>query len=126
MNTSDAALHERLAVLMHDIAALPDWLGTPPVDVHSRNLLGDTPLHVAAVRGDVQAVTDLLGAGADPDIKGEYGFTPLHEAVSQGHCEVARLLLARGASRTEPNDWGKSPTDTARLQNDETMLALLQ
>jgi ankyrin repeat protein len=126
MKASDPALRERLRMLIADIAELPDWFGTPPTDIHSRNALGDTPLHVAAVRGDVQGIADLISAGADLNVKGEHGFTPLHEAVSQRHHEVVRLLLAAGATRTEPNDWGQAPADTARLQNDDIMLALLQ
>jgi ankyrin repeat protein len=126
MNNSDyLSLQERLRVFITECAELPDWVGTPPIDIHSRNLLGDTLLQVAAGQGDIQAVTDLLRAGADLNIRGEYGQTPLLEAVGQRHFEVVRLLLAHGASVAERNDWGCGPADIARLHSDDLMLDLL-
>src|SRR4051794_27205349 len=51
----------------------------------------------AAKAGDLAAVRDLLGAGADVNARrGE----PLIEAVLAGHTEIVQLLLERGA---DPN-----------------------
>ena len=73
-----------------------------PSTMHT-NLIGSSPLFVAASFGRLEVVKALLAAGADPnfrrpDFMGEntYG-APLHTAVSFGHSDVVRLLLEAGA-----------------------------
>ncbi len=75
--------------------------------MHTQNCVGDTPLHIAAIKGDETIVRRLLSAGADPNRKGEHGFTPLHEAIQQGHIGVVELLLKSGADSQIRNDWGQ-------------------
>ena len=115
-----------LQEFLDEIRELPDLLGVEFAGVHTRGVLGDTPLHVAAIRGDARMVGLLLDAGAEIDAHGEYGHTPLHEAIGQMHIEVVRLLLARGASRTVTNDWGQSALDIARLGDKPEIEALLR
>ena len=74
-----------------------------------------TPLHVAALRGDRNAVRHLLDAGADPNAVDEGGCTPLHEALKHPHLQVARMLLAAGAKLDAKNREGVSPREMARL-----------
>jgi Ankyrin repeat len=57
-----------------------------------------TPLHEAAQSGDVELAELLLGLGADPDIRSEWGATPLESAREHGRAAVAELL----ARRTRP------------------------
>ena len=57
----------------------------------------ELPLHIFAIRGDLEACRILVEAGSEVNVPGEHGFTPLHEAVSQGHPEVVKLLLKYGA-----------------------------
>ena len=88
-------------------------------DVNARGNLGNTPLHVAAVWGDVRAIECLLGHGADVNAVGEFGETPLHVAVQIRHPEetatqVVKMLLGYGASTTIKNDLGKTPVDLVR------------
>jgi ankyrin repeat protein len=65
---------------------------------------GDTPLAVAAGRGDIELVKVFLDAGADVNdgtVMPNAGFgkaTALTNAVWGGHQEVVELLLRRGAS----------------------------
>lgn len=96
-----------------EVAELPDFCGISPIGLHTRGHFGDTPLHVAAIRGDVAMIAALLDAGADIGVPGEHGYTPLHEAVSQGHLEAVRLLLARGASTTIVSKFGETPVQLA-------------
>ncbi len=111
---------------LDEIRDLPDFLGVEFAGVHTRGVLGDTPLHVAATRGDARIVGLLLDAGAEIDARGEYGHTPLHEAVGQGHIEAVRLLLARGASRSVYNDWGQTALEIAHLGDRPEIEALLR
>lgn len=74
-------------------------------DVNQKGNFGNSPLHVACVRGDLEEVVALLEAGANPNLKGEHGCTPLHDAVQQEHPEVVKLLLEKGASPTIKSDF---------------------
>jgi uncharacterized protein len=56
----------------------PAELGERRVEVSSRDVDGDTPLHVMAWRDDVVGAEILLAAGADVDAVGDMGTTPLH------------------------------------------------
>jgi len=81
--------------------------------VNDRGNLGNTPLHVAAVWGDVRAINCLLDHGANIDAVGEFGETALHVAVQMRRPEAVETLLARGASRDVRNDLGKTPIELA-------------
>ena len=104
-----------LQSFLDEIKDLPGFvgLGDKFTGVSTRGSFNDTPLHVAAVRGDVHIIGLLLDAGAEIDVRGEYGHTPLHEAVGQGHTEAVKLLLAKGADPRTQNDWGETARDTA-------------
>ena len=51
-----------------------------------------TPLHEAAQTGDVEMARLLLGLGADPNVRSEWGATPLDSARQYGQETVAELL----------------------------------
>jgi len=62
-----------------------EFLELPLDDVNQRGNFGDYPIHVTAMRGDVDELRALIEAGADVNAAGELGHTPLHQAVAQGH-----------------------------------------
>ncbi len=104
---------------------LPEFLGRPLNDVNERGIFGNTPLHVAAVRGDLAELTALLDGGADINAVGELGYTPLHYAVSQEMLEAAELLLSRGAMKTIGDEHGRTPLDLASLRERDAFVRLL-
>ena len=110
-------LSAELQRFLDELRNLPDFVGSgeSAIGVSSRGLFGDTPLHIAAFRGDTRMIALLLDAGAEIDARGEYGHTPLNEAVGQGQVEAARLLLSRGADASIPNDWGQTPKQNAKI-----------
>nr|XP_048696231.1 ankyrin repeat domain-containing protein 12 isoform X3 [Caretta caretta] len=65
--------------------------------VNKRNERGETPLHMAAIRGDVKQVKELISLGANVNVKDFAGWTPLHEACNVGYYDVAKVLIAAGA-----------------------------
>ncbi|XP_067308905.1 ankyrin repeat domain-containing protein 12 isoform X2 [Pseudorasbora parva] len=65
--------------------------------VNKRNERGETPLHMAAIRGDVKQVKELISLGADVNVKDFAGWTPLHEACNLGYYDVAKVLIGAGA-----------------------------
>lgn len=51
-----------------------------------------TPLHYAAIKGNVEIAQILLEAGADPNAKDPLDYTPLHFASQYGHPEIIQLF----------------------------------
>jgi ankyrin repeat protein len=89
------------------------WPFDPPVTVHSRRSDGDTPLHVAAVWGDVVAIELLLRAGADIDAIGDMSRTPLHNAIGQRHLSAAKFLAISGAAIDIVDEFGQTAVQAA-------------
>ena len=114
-----------LQAYLGELTELPEFVELGPVGPRTRGNFGNTPLHVAAVRGEVDAIEALLDAGAEINAAGEHGYTALHEAVEQGQGEVVRLLLARGASVSAHNAEGQRALDIAEwLDNPQTAAML--
>uniref|UniRef100_A0AAY4EIK6 BARD1 protein n=1 Tax=Denticeps clupeoides TaxID=299321 RepID=A0AAY4EIK6_9TELE len=89
-----------------------------------RNHKGETPLHLAAIKGDVEAVRSLLEQGADPNLKDNAGWTPLHEACNHGHLSVVETLLSGGALLNTPGYENDSPLHDA-VKNGHAAIAKL-
>ncbi|XP_006008405.1 ankyrin repeat domain-containing protein 12 isoform X2 [Latimeria chalumnae] len=87
----------------HPIQTPPSQKRTPSSSsrqkdkVNKRNERGETSLHMAAIRGDVKQVKELISLGANANVKDFAGWTPLHEACNLGYYEVAKVLIAAGA-----------------------------
>lgn len=90
---------------------------------------GTTPLHQAAVRGDTETVSRLIGAGADIDAQMTDGFwmgrAPLHNAI-YGHCvDVVEKLLEAGADPNQVDNKGQTPLHEAAREGEAKMAELL-
>ncbi len=64
-----------------------------PSELNFGTFWGETPLHVAAVRGDREMIETLLAAGADKTIKTAKGETPLDQAGRHQRSEEILQLL---------------------------------
>ncbi|XP_033118522.1 ankyrin repeat domain-containing protein 12-like [Anneissia japonica] len=64
---------------------------------NKRNERGETPLHLAAIRGDAEMTKSLIKQGAEVNVQDFAAWTPLHEACNHGSYEVAKVLLKAGA-----------------------------
>ncbi len=85
----------------------PAELGKRKVGLGSRDVDGDTPLHVLVWRGDVYGSKVLITAGADVDAIGDMGETPLHVALTKENAQLVEILLRAGADpdiRSEFNE----------------------
>ncbi|XP_072301156.1 BRCA1-associated RING domain protein 1 [Eucyclogobius newberryi] len=96
--------------------------GSPAV--MKRNHKGETQLHIAAIKGDANAVKELLEQGADPNLKDNAGWTPLHEACNLGHLTVVEILVSRGALLNTPGYENDSPLHDA-VRNGHAAIARL-
>ena len=63
-----------------------------PLDVNSKNLIGITPLHVAALN-NTEACSMLLKYNADVNTITNLGYTPLQYAAKHGHYKSCRWLF---------------------------------
>lgn len=62
------------------------------------NRRGQTPLHVAAAKGNVGIVDLLIRSGCQQDIVDDQGQTAFHVAAANGHTSVALILLRENES----------------------------
>lgn len=70
---------------------LIDW---PKTDVNILNAKGESPLMLAALKGQQDLVEKLIKKGADVN---KTGWTPLHYAATSGHLAIISLLLENSA-----------------------------
>ena len=63
-------------------------------------------IHIAALRGDGDAVELLLARGEDIDSVGDMGNTPAHYAALGRHRLLFDQLLRLGADQTAMNEFG--------------------
>jgi ankyrin repeat protein len=59
-------------------------------------VMNETPLHIASVFGNFEAVKILIESGADVNILNNNGSNPLHYAASRGRLDIAKLLVKSG------------------------------
>jgi ankyrin repeat protein len=54
---------------------------------------GDTPLHIACLKGHTDIVKLLLKKGTDVTVARTYGHTSLHVACLKGHTDIPYALV---------------------------------
>ncbi|KAJ8927506.1 hypothetical protein NQ314_020001 [Rhamnusium bicolor] len=90
-----------------------------------RNERGETPLHLAAIKGDVEQVCKLLAHRADPNVADFAGWTPLHEACNHGWYEVAFRLVQSGANVNAKGLHNDTPLHDAAINGHLKLVKLL-
>jgi len=91
---------------------------------------GETPLHFAAMTGDIDLAELLLEFDANVNARSAGGSTPLHLAVGsmgfdKSNLEVARLLIAHGADMSARDSLGRNAAGAAALWGRESAIKLL-
>ncbi len=97
---------------------------TPPssqVPFSQRQNFG-SPLHGAAVDGDVSAAARLIAAGADVNARNHVGYAPLHYSLSVA---LSGLLIEKGADVNARNNEGRTPLHYAVWHDNKTELVSL-
>ncbi|MHC9542601.1 MAG: ankyrin repeat domain-containing protein [Vulcanimicrobiota bacterium] len=94
-----------------------------PVD--SQNVNGQTPLHLAAMAGNLEVVELLLQKGASIKILNKKGEPPLQMAAHGHNQAVAELLIAKGADVNLKSSNGSTPLHQAAFVSDPYMVKFL-
>jgi len=101
-------------------------LAEAPHLVSVRGRGGQTLLHVAAGRGDLDFVKALLSYGADLETKDGWArWTPLHTAACKGHEAVVDYLIRQGAQVEAPGTYRQGILYTASMQGHAGVVRLL-
>ncbi|KAK1750063.1 ankyrin repeat-containing domain protein [Echria macrotheca] len=121
-------LHLAIIGIMH--FSLSEALQDPKFEpfVNQASEDGFTPLHIAALRGDLAATKALVRMGADVSAQTIYKTEPLYFACAHGYYEVAEVLLAAGANADNQDDLGRAAVHGAAQsasKDARTTLALL-
>ncbi|XP_073713275.1 caskin-1 isoform X10 [Misgurnus anguillicaudatus] len=83
------------------------------VNVNFQDTDGFSPLHHAALNGNVEVISLLLESQAIVDIRDQKGMRPLHYAAWQGKSEPMKLLLKSSSSVNGQSDEGQIPLHLA-------------
>ncbi|CAG9761212.1 unnamed protein product [Ceutorhynchus assimilis] len=86
---------------------------------------GNTPLHLAAGKGQNKIVKALLVCDAEKESENKDGCTPLHLAVNEGHHEVISTLLENNANVNAINSVGRTPLHMACCTKNPRSVELL-
>ncbi|GFR14771.1 ankyrin repeat domain-containing protein 12 [Trichonephila clavata] len=90
-----------------------------------RNERGETPLHVATIKGDFEKVKKLLKQGANVNTIDNAGWTPLHEACNYGWYNIAKLLIEYDANVNAVGFDKFTPLHDAAINKHEKIVKLL-
>ena len=89
------------------------------------NKTGWAPLHYAATTGQIAIMKQLLERHAFIDAQSPNGTTPLMMAAMYGTTDAVKLLLAEGADTAMKNEQGMTALDFARRGNRPDAIELL-
>jgi ankyrin repeat protein len=78
----------------------------PKTNVEIRTVNGESPLMMAALKGDIEIVKSLIARDADVN---KPGWTPLHYAATNGHLAIMELLLENHAYIDAESPNGTTP-----------------
>jgi len=85
------------------------------VSVAEKNRLGETPLYVAAEKGQIEMARALIARGADARARTPNGETVLHAAAMIESAALTSALVEAGAEVNAANNDGETPLQWAAL-----------
>jgi ankyrin repeat protein len=97
-------------------------LDSPRTDVEARNSKDESPLMLAAIKGQQDVVVKLLARDADVN---KTGWTPLHYAATSGQIAIMKLLLDKYAFIDAQSPNGTTPLMMAAMYGSSDSVKLL-
>ncbi|KAA6409296.1 MAG: hypothetical protein FRX48_06849 [Lasallia pustulata] len=103
------------------IASIPlsEHLDFSNADINAKDAMGQTALHWASVRGDLEAIEILLASGADPNLLSDAHWSPPHHAAISAVPGTLEPLLRESAKVDELNNRGHTALSIAALVHDD-------
>jgi ankyrin repeat protein len=89
---------------------------SPRIEIDARNNADETPLMLAALKGEADACAALLARGAAVN---KAGWSPLHYAATGGNAGIVRMLVAKGAAIEARSPNGTTPLMMAAMYGSE-------
>jgi uncharacterized protein len=97
-------------------------LARPDIRVEIRNAQDESPLMLAALKGDLEMCRTLIERDADVN---KPGWAPLHYAATNSHIEVMQLLLGEHAYIDAASPNGSTPLMMAAMYGNASAVKLL-
>ncbi|XP_006860591.1 PREDICTED: ankyrin repeat domain-containing protein 66, partial [Chrysochloris asiatica] len=85
-----------------------------------------TPLHWAAIKGQLEVIHLLIEHGARPCLVTDVGWTPAHFAAESGHLEVLKTLHALHTAIDAADFFGDTPKRIAQIYGQKSCVAFLE
>ena len=95
---------------------------SPKTNVEQRNAKDESPLMIAAIKGDQELVTKLIARDADIN---KPGWTPLHYAATSGNVAIMKQLLDHDAFINSQSPNGTTPLMMAAMYGSAAAVRLL-
>ncbi len=96
-------------------------------DANVQDFNGDTPLHLAIPKNNIDVIKALIKGGkkgpANLELQNMSGLTPLHVAAQSGSPETVALLIKAGAKKDALDEDGRDPRYYATKRGDAKVLA---
>lgn len=100
-------------------------LGANVNHVSKESALSLTPLHLAAIGGDIETINVLVEASADIDARGSDGATPILWAAYEGDADAVIALINAGADPSLANEDGVTIPAIAKAYGWDAVTELL-
>jgi uncharacterized protein len=104
------------------VSAAQALINAPGVDLNVRNAQGETPLMLAALKGQLAMAEQMIKRGADVN---QNGWTPLHYAATGGSTAMVELMLKHHAFVDAESPNGTTPLMMAAQYGSPESLKLL-
>lgn len=123
-NTRDEQGQTGLLIAMREPSpkVIQVLLDSPKTDVELRNAKDESPLMLAALKGQQDLVTRLIARDADVN---KPGWTPLHYAATGGHVAIMKQLLEHYAFIDAQSPNGSTPLMMAAMYGSSDAVQLL-
>ena len=95
---------------------------SPKIDLNALNTQGESPLMLAALKGQLELADRMVKKGADVN---KTGWTPLHYAATTGQLAVIRLLIENHAYIDAESPNGSTPLMLASMYGTPEAVKLL-
>jgi acyl-CoA-binding protein len=124
--TKDRSRQLLAAASKNDVAVLQRILAAYPEAADCTDGSGQTALHLASDRGNLECVRLLVQSGASVSASDRDGISVLQAAVIAGNVEICQILLENGADPDQPDVDGDTPRSCATDDGSEALRVLFE